>query len=148
MDEREFALEFLEDAACSLGWYGSKDRVVKFIEGVESQLSAKDAALAEALEALETAKEAMDERRSYVNGGNPASCWQEMKYGEEWDAEDAQVAAALRNEEGGEDRSQRDAILKIRGIARDDGEGGDIAGALDEIFRICDMELNPDAYTD
>lgn len=45
--------------------------------------------------ALEVAKEAMDERRSYVNGGDPSTCWQEMKYGEEWDAEDRQVAEAL-----------------------------------------------------
>ena len=62
---------------------------------VEAERDAALAQVKELAEALEVAKEAMDERRSYVNGGEPMTCWQEMKYGKEWDAEDAKVAAAL-----------------------------------------------------
>lgn len=46
--------------------------------------------------ALTMAWEAMQDRRSYVNGGDPATCWQEMKYGVEWDTEDNMVQLALR----------------------------------------------------
>ena len=49
----------------------------------------------ELAEALEVAQDAMDERRSYVSGGEPSTCWQEMKYGKVWDEEDAKVASAL-----------------------------------------------------
>ncbi len=64
----------------------------------DAALGALNAARADAerlADALEVAKEAMDERRGYVNGGDPKTCWQEMKYGEMWDEEDAQVANAL-----------------------------------------------------
>lgn len=43
---------------------------------------------AKLVEALEVAKDAMDERRGYAEG------W-DWKYGEAWDKEDAQVNAAL-----------------------------------------------------
>ncbi len=62
---------------------------------LEASIATQDAALLAMREALGTAKDAMDERRSYVNSGNAATSWQEMKYGEEWDAEDAQVATAI-----------------------------------------------------
>ena len=54
-----------------------------------------DARVRELTDALKVAKDAMDERRSYVNGGDPSGCWQEMKYGAVWDEEDARVSSAL-----------------------------------------------------
>lgn len=67
----------------------------------ETQATIADQAerIAKLEDALTIAKIAMAERRSYINGGDPSGCWQEMKYGTIWDEEDAQVAAALAPKE-------------------------------------------------
>lgn len=70
-------------------------RVCNKHDAVRDENDALRASNAQLREALEVAKEAMDERRSYVNNGDPSTCWQEMKYGAAWDAEDELVRAAL-----------------------------------------------------
>lgn len=60
-----------------------------------ARLEASNTLCAELEEALEVARDAMNERRSYVNGGDPSGCWQEMKHGAVWDEEDARVSSAL-----------------------------------------------------
>ena len=67
----------------------------RVFEEQAATIAAQSARIATLEEALAVAKDAMDERRSYVNGGDPSGCWQEMKYGKAWDAEDAKVSAAL-----------------------------------------------------
>lgn len=85
------------------GWDASEARFDADIEAARADLDAIIIAQAERIakltNALEIAKIAMAERRSYVNGGDPSGCWQEMKYGTIWDEEDAQVAAALAPKE-------------------------------------------------
>lgn len=42
----------------------------------------------------------------------------------------------------------RDALKKIREIARDDGRECNLPGALADVFAICDETLNPENYVD
>ena len=84
---------WLADKIPAFGDYGKE--CSETLRDLADRLAASNALCAELAEALVIAKDAMDERRSYVNGGDPSGCWQEMKYGEAWDEEDAKVSATL-----------------------------------------------------
>lgn len=53
--EKEQIRGFLEDAARALGWYGSKDTALKYVEGLEARVAALEGACARIEQVIDNA---------------------------------------------------------------------------------------------